>query len=107
MEEENKKVIAVDFDGVLHEFKEGWTREIPEGKPVKDSLWAIKELTNKGFSIVVYTSRANLEAVSLWLRQNGFPALEVTNHKPIAIAYIDDRGIRFENNWESIVKYFI
>lgn len=101
------KTIAYDFDGVLHEFKNGWTGDMPEGEPIKDAKWAINLLIKKGFKVVIHTTRDRTDLVELWLRDKGFPALEVTNKKPKALAYIDDRGIRFENNHQSIVKLFI
>jgi hypothetical protein len=102
-----KKTIAYDFDGVIHSFKKGWDGDVPKGKPIKDAKWAIEKLIEKGFTVIVFTTRTRTDLVSIWLANNGFPELMVTNTKPNALAYIDDRGIRFENNHQSIVKYFI
>jgi len=102
----SKKTIAYDFDGVLHEFKDGWTGDMPEGKPIKDAKWAIELLTERGFEVVIFTTRIMTVLVHKWLEENDFPTVEVTNVKPKAIAYIDDRGIRFTNH-RDIVKYFI
>lgn len=56
-------------------------------------------------NVVVYTTRENHEAVREWLKSSGFPELPITSMKPKAIAYIDDRAIRF-TNWDDIRKYF-
>lgn len=103
----NKKTIAVDFDGVIHKYSEGWKDGSIYDDPVEDSIKMIKLLKHKGYEIIVFTAReANqLIEVTDWLIYNGFPNLTVTNIKPQAIAYIDDRGIRF-TNWNDIVKYF-
>jgi predicted phosphatase len=99
------KPIAIDFDNVLHDY-DGWKDGTIYGKPVKDSVKMTKLLVDRGFKLVVFTTREDTKAVSKWLQKNGFVQMDVTNVKPIAVAYIDDRGIRF-TNWEDIVKYFI
>ena len=45
------------------------------------------------------------EEIKLWLYHNGFPEMRVGNLKMNAVAYIDDRGIRF-TNWQDICRYF-
>lgn len=99
------KPIAIDFDGVLHEFQNGWDGDVPKNPPIKDALWAVNTLRNAGHEVIIYTTR-DPQHVKNWLGRYNFPLLEVTNTKPRALAYIDDRGIRFENNWQSIVKLF-
>lgn len=103
----NKKTIAVDFDGVLHKYSEGWKDGSIYDNPVEDSIKMIWKLVDIGYEVVVFTARETkqLDDVLEWLIVNGFPTLPVTNIKPQAIAYIDDRGIRF-TNWQDIIKYF-
>ena len=90
-----KKTICVDFDGVLNEctgYEEG-----DLGEPLSGSHTFIKELRKK-YKVVILTSRPN-EEVSNWLSENGFPWMEVTNCKVPAVAYIDDRAIRFNGSY--------
>ena len=101
--------ISTDFDGVLCDRKgiprNGNWREC---EPVPDSLEAIKFLTTK-YVVYISTNRPQKEWIDIkeWLEGYGFPKMTVTNKKlPDTIAYIDDRAIRFENNWLSICKYF-
>lgn len=102
----NNKPIAVDFDGVLHNMKDGYDGARPTGKPIEDAKWAMSHLKSKGYILIVFTTRQEVGYVGEWLEKNRIPYDEVTNKKPIALAYIDDRGIRF-TNWEDIVKYFV
>ena len=37
-----------------------------------------------------------------WLLQYGFPVLEVASSKPVADAYVDDRGVRFDGDYERV-----
>lgn len=67
---------------------------------------SIEKLIDRGFKVVVLTAREELEPVREWLKKNNFPEVEVTNIKPPAIAYIDDRSIRF-TNWKDMRNYFI
>ncbi len=100
------KPIFVDFDGVIHKFDKGWTGIMPQQEPVEGSLEAINLLLSKGFEVVIFTTREDVVEVMFWLKKYGFPDLRITNKKEPALAYIDDRGIRF-TNWQDIIKYFI
>ena len=100
------KPVCYDFDGVLHEFKDGWTGDIPEGLPIKDSVWAMNWLAKKGVKVIIFTTRTNIKEVKRWLKKHSFPEMEVTNKKPHALVYVDDRGIRFTNH-QDVIKYLV
>lgn len=106
--------ISIDFDGVIHAYREGWQDGSIYDKPVEGAFEALRELMKK-YSVVIFTSR-DAEQVADWLFERGdfrvtweFPGdtslkfwntqshLYVTNRKLPSIAYIDDRGIRFYN----------
>ena len=91
--------ISCDYDGVIHTMKDGYDGPIPQGKPIKDAKWALTQLKTKGFKIVVFTAREELENVAKWLVENDIPFDEVTNTKKPSLAYIDDSAKRFMNNW--------
>lgn len=101
-----KKTILIDFDGVIHSYEKGWNGGKIYGKPVANSLKAVKKLIKEGYRVVVFTSRENLEEVEKWLKKNKFPKIEVTNKKIPSFAIIDDRAIRF-TNWVDVLKYFV
>ncbi|KKM96190.1 hypothetical protein LCGC14_1180580 [marine sediment metagenome] len=110
-----KKTIAIDFDGVIHAYSKGWQEGVIYDEPVEGVIEALVKLS-KDYKLVIYTTRVNTEyfpendaqmlMIKNWLRRNLMDAnIEVTDRKPPAIAYIDDRAIRF-TNWPDMVKYF-
>lgn len=98
------KLIIYDFDNVIHQSEN--YEDDPTGEPVNGAEWAIELLIKKGYGVVICTARKDLRPVRRWLKHNGFPKLKVTNKKPVGLAYVDDRGIRFTNHVD-VVRYFI
>jgi len=100
------KVIAVDFDGVLHDHA-GCFGPVPVGPPVEGALEGVKRLIASGASLVVHSARLESpegwEGVVSWLDENGFPSMPLTIGKPNAKAYLDDRAIRFVD-WDEALR---
>jgi hypothetical protein len=86
--------IAVDFDGVLFNGDE----------PIEGAHDAIRELS-KRYRLVVHTARHDLAGVQFRLAHHrmGHHFYDVTNRKPAAVAYLDDRAVRFVD-WDQAVK---
>lgn len=103
----HKKIICVDFDGVIHAFSKGWHDGSIYDKPVPGTRDALEKLINGGFEVVIYTIRDDNKAIEAWLKKWQLPKLRITQKKIMALAYIDDRGIRFQGNWEDVIKYFV
>lgn len=108
--------IAVDLDGVIHGYSKGWHDGTMYDAPIKGSHGALARLVSQGFRIVIVTARMNptfpdvekqQRMVIDWLAQHGFQEdihyHELTNNKPAAIAYIDDRAVAFKN-WEQAIE---
>jgi len=108
------KAVAVDFDGVIHAYSRGWQDGSIYDDPVPGAFDALHSLL-ESYSVIVFTSR-NTTDTAKWLYVkgefectidpgpsvefwNGRGILFVTNRKLPAVAYIDDRGIRFES-WD-------
>lgn len=89
--------VAVDFDGVVHQGPHGLPGKV-EGTLVPDAAKGLKALA-QGHRIVLLTARTDLDAVQVWLQAQGVMQYisDVTNIKPAAAAYIDDRAFHFEN----------
>ena len=103
--------IAIDFDGVLHNFNKGFHDGTCYGKPIEGSIESVKLLSKK-WNIIIFTAKAKPnrplingktgeELVWEWLEKYDISKCvdEVTAEKPRAEYYIDDKGIRF-NNWK-------
>jgi len=114
--ENEQKNIAVDFDGVIHNFNKGWHDGTCYGDPIEGSLEAIKELY-KDWNIIIFTAKGRpdrplvngktgIELVEEWLDKHDVLQYvdEITWEKPRAEYYIDDKGIKFDNNWDEILK---
>lgn len=101
-----KPTICVDFDGVLHSYELGWQDGRIYGTPIEGSEAAL-ELLARTYRVVVFTARDDLEAVNRWLVKYGLAGwiYHVTNRKSGAVAYIDDRAIRFES-WGQALRDF-
>jgi len=90
-----KRLIAIDFDGVIR----------IDDKPAGGVFEALNKFKNKGYEVVIFTSR-NLKEVRKFLRTYGFPNIRATHSKPDgACAYIDDRAIKF-TSWRDVIKGF-
>lgn len=120
---ENKPILCLDFDGVIHSYTTGWkgADQIPD--PPVDGFfeWAIE--ARKHFLLAIYSSRTGLpggvEAMRLWLdrhmrehfekhpelrerlRDDGGGPLGFAfpRDKPPAFLTIDDRVVCFEGTW--------
>ena len=103
--------VAIDFDGVIHNFDKGWHDGTCYGEPLPGSINAIKSLSKK-YNIIIFTAKAKknrplvngktgVELVKEWLEKYGLIDFvsEITSEKPRAKIYIDDNGYRFES-WE-------
>jgi hypothetical protein len=105
------RTVAVDFDGVIHDYNRGWSDGTIYGDPLPGSLEALRTLLEK-YAVFVHTTR-DPHQVGAWLYERGFDCvpdpggfefwneqgapLLITQRKLPAIAYIDDRAIRFES----------
>ncbi len=108
-ESENMKTIAIDFDGVINSFKSGWKGPEFTDEPVNGAFEAINILLNEGYKVIIYSTRAETvegkNTIYNYLLGNGINIreIEVTDKKPIALVYIDDRAIKFSGNWNEIL----
>jgi hypothetical protein len=115
-----EKSIAVDFDTPLHRYSRGWHTKDIYDPPTPGAYAALKELSAR-FGVFVLTARPAKDVLP-WCQKH-FPTLRfeliaddvtywdklgvigVTNRKLPALAYIDDRAIRF-THWGDMLNYF-
>jgi len=92
------RIIAMDFDGVIHSYKSGWLGEDKiQDLPVNGAKKAIDLYIKNGFEIHIFSSRCSSDkgrlAICNWLYNNGFnPDIVVSAIKPPAYMSIDDRS---------------
>jgi adenylylsulfate kinase len=95
MARRRSRTVALDFDGVLAQY-DGWRGEDHLGQPMPGMRDLVAALERRGCAVVVFTTRP-ADRIHGWLRDHGFPALEVTNVKERRmVVFLDDRAVRFE-----------
>ncbi len=107
--------LAIDFDGVIHKNSKGFHDGTMYDEPISGTKEALKTLS-KTYTLVIYTCKAiperplingktGIELIWEWLKKYNMDKYisEITGVKPIALFYIDDKAIRF-NNWEETMS---
>lgn len=105
--ERSIKTICLDFDGVVHSYRSGWKGEtnIPD-PPIHGVREAIRHL-RKRYRVVIHSARSGTEegcmAIRQWLQRHDIEVDDVCRTKPPAIAYVDDRAIPFNGDWQETI----
>tara|TARA_B100000902_G_scaffold148145_1_gene144958 strand:- start:364 stop:753 length:390 start_codon:yes stop_codon:yes gene_type:complete len=113
--EKSNKVIAIDFDGVIHNDYLGYNDGTIYGEPIEGSIQSIKRLS-ENYTLKIYSCKSNpnrplvdektgTELIWEWLEKHGIKEniSDVVWGKPNAVIYIDDKGYRFEN-WNDTIE---
>ena len=97
------KTIAIDFDGVLPEWDVNAENNIGDMKEGSDAF--LETIKRKGFEIEIYTAR-DTGPVKEWFIKHGLDHLvkNITNKKPQAYAYIDDKAITFTGDFSKAIN---
>jgi len=113
----DNQTLCIDFDGVIHKYT-GWNNGQLNPDAIEGAKEAIDQLKNK-YKIVIFSTRASdkynrkptskelIENMKQWLNQHNIHYDDITAEKIGAVAYIDDRAIRFEQNWNDILGWLI
>jgi len=116
-----KPTIAVDFDGVIHQYVSKWTNSAEILDPPVPGAFAWLTKISEDFQVVIWTSRLTCDedtetgwaevkraerAIQKWFVDNGLSEDLMASFeywtspgKPHALIYIDDRGFRFEGRF--------
>jgi ribonucleotide monophosphatase NagD (HAD superfamily) len=108
--------IAIDFDGVIHEYSKGWTTGQIYDPPVKGAREALQQLKARGHTIYLFTTRTNSMfrkkdepdqklMIEAWMKQHDIPYDKIwTFGKPMADIFIDDRALHFRGDWNETLE---
>jgi hypothetical protein len=113
--ENHESSLAIDFDCTIHSYTSGYQPNRFDD-PVNGAIQALSQLADQYSKIYVFTARDILHPVERWLKEEfrkaniTYPSnIEITNIKPKADIYIDDKGYQFNGDWvktmEDIQKY--
>ena len=99
----SKRVLAIDFDGVIHDHKHPIVGR-RMGTPIVGTKEALKKL-HHSYKLIIFTiwKPQSYQTIKDFMKYYELPYDEITNIKPDAMAYIDDKGIRFLD-WEQVMK---
>jgi len=102
----DRKMVLVDFDGVLHSYKSGWAGAniILDGPLPGAIAWLESLLENPDLDVRIFSARCNdpnaIRAMIAWfcehrINQNLLDRLRFQPGKPKAHLIIDDRAVQF------------
>ncbi len=99
--------VAVDFDGTLTgRNAKGEKDPAALPPPLTGAADFLVKLMDAGKHVTIFTHRDASE-VEQWLKLHGLTDLipgGVTNVKPEASAYLDDRSVRFDGDYDKALK---
>jgi hypothetical protein len=100
----SKPLACVDFNGVLDSY-EGWRGPDHFDPPRPGARDFLDALRARGFDVVVFTTRWP-DDVWRWLREHGMAecVIEVTDRKPAAHVFIDDRAVCFRGDFDATLR---
>jgi hypothetical protein len=106
-EQVSRPVVCVDLDGVLNLFDTWRSPEYfhPLRPGAREFLLRLKQ---DGYRVVVLTVRW-FEWVEKWLDENGMREYvdEVTDRKPPAQVYLDDRAVCFQGDFDEAYRQIV
>lgn len=107
------KVVCIDLDGTISHYIE-WVDENTFGNIIPNADSALKKLKSRGYTIIIYTTRANKQLVAEFLNKHNIPFDYINENpnqpknaiggKPLADIYLDDRGLQFNGNWNDTLE---
>lgn len=95
------KTICLDFDGVMNTYT-GWKGEDELYEPREGLPDFLSKLKGMGVEVVINSTRPALK-IQAWLERYNLASLvdRVTDRKPPAVAYLDDRAVCFNGVFDS------
>ena len=100
-------IIAIDFDGVLHDYKhpvEG--RRL--GPPMPGAAEAVMDLQDAGHKLIIHSCKAStpggVEMIQGWLTFYDIDILDIAVSKPMADIYLDDKALPFAD-WSTTLEF--
>jgi hypothetical protein len=107
-----KRTICVDFDGVIHWYRQGWNEGAIYDEPTPGAIDWLREMTkDERFEVAIYSSRSKddqgVDSMRRWLLRQGLEQEVVQEilfptKKPAAWLTIDDRCFEFRGLFPTV-----
>lgn len=113
-----KKILALDFDGVLHSYKSGWKGPRTISDPPTDGAILFLRSAVVEFDVCIFSTRTRYFLgrffMKRWLRKHALAvlsppvakqvldAIRFPKDKPPAHVTVDDRALTFDGTFPSI-----
>lgn len=72
------KTIAIDFDGVIHQYSKGWQRGQCYDPPVNGVFESIQHLMKKGYSVFIFSTRKPKQ-IKRWMKEWAYDSDYIVN----------------------------
>ena len=97
------KTVALDFDGVIHNYKEPKPGR-KMGPPIPGTKDALELLKSAGYTIIIHScNRAQAIKDFMSYYQLPYDSIWEGQGKPVADAYLDDKAIKFVH-WDQVLS---
>jgi ribonucleotide monophosphatase NagD (HAD superfamily) len=97
--------ICLDFDGVLSEYHGNYRGPHIHGKPLPGVKRFLQKLKDADIEIVVLTTKDSHPSIRKWFKKYDLLLPDgITSHKVPASAYVDDRAVYFDGNFNHLTK---
>ena len=97
-------ILAIDFDGVVHDHKNP-IKGRRMGAPIEGAKEVVNELKLRGNKIIIHSVWAgNPQVIKDWMEFYGILFDEITDKKPQADIYLDDKAVRF-TSWQDFKNH--
>ena len=99
MDAGKQPTVCLDFDGVIHDYSDGWLGPVPTGGILPGAADAMREIKRAGIRLEIFSTRPKDNIVA-FLKNHAIEDLvdEVRDGKPYYIAFFDDRAYHVEPN---------
>lgn len=112
----NNRTVVIHFDGVIHSYSSGWQGEDVANDPIVPGVdEELKRLHEDGYRVIVVSTRCKtkkgMKCVKDYLWRNNLLRYvdSISDIKPNAIFYIDNKAVCFGGQLESSqekIQYF-
>jgi hypothetical protein len=99
-----RRTLVFDADGVIFAY-DGWKGADHVGDVDPKAALLLRFLDYLGYTVVISTARENVLPLVEKARISGLVVDQITNRKPVGVAYVDDRGVHHTPTmWKATVE---